>query len=179
MTEFWKDIPEYKGLYQASSIGRIRRLDRKIINHGTLSVRRGAIICQSKSKKGYIRVRLFFNGGTKEELVHRLIAKTFIPNINNLPQINHISEIKTDNRIENLEWCDSKYNNTYGSRIEKSIKSQSIEVLQINKNGNINNIFSSINEAGRITKISAGHICLVCKGKRHTAGGFGWRYRYI
>ena len=79
MTEFWKDIPEYKGLYQASSIGRIRRLDRKIINHGTLSVKRGAIICQSKSKKGYIRVRLFFNGGTKEELVHRLIAKTFIP----------------------------------------------------------------------------------------------------
>ena len=177
MVEIWRDIPEYLGLYQVSNIGRVKRLDRKIINNGKHTIKKGSIIHQSKSLKGYMRVRLFINGKIKEELVHRVVAKTFIPNINNLPQINHKDENKDNNNVFNLEWCDSKYNNNYGHRIEKSVKKQSIEVLQVNKNGTIENSFSSIQNAGRITNISAGHICLVCQGKRNTAGGYVWRYK--
>lgn len=73
--EIWKDIPRYKGIYQASNMGRIRRLRRSIINHETATTKKGAIISQSYTSKGYKRVRLHFNGKIKEELVHSLWRK--------------------------------------------------------------------------------------------------------
>lgn len=175
--EIWKDIPRYKGLYQASNDGKVRRICRTIVNHGTLATKKGAIIGQSYTSKGYKRVNLFLDGGRHEELVHRLVAEAFIPNPNNYPCVNHKDEIRTNNTVDNLEWCDYQYNNTYGTRIKHSVKKQSIKVVQYTLDGRIVSEYPSINEAGRKTGISAGHICHVCKGIRPTAGGFIWSYK--
>ena len=174
--EIWKDIPRYKGLYQASNKGRIRRLQRTIVNHGTVTTKKGAIIRQSCSRKGYKRVRIYFNGNEREEFVHRLVAESFIPNPKKMHLVNHKDEIKDNNSLENLEWCDYAYNNTYGTRTKRSAEKQSIKVIQYTLDGRIVAEYPSINEAARQAKISAGHICHVCKGLRPTAGGFVWAY---
>ena len=175
--EIWADIPRYKGLYQASNLGRIRRLERPIINHGTHTTKKGDIIKQSLKVNGYKSVTLFYSGKKREELVHRLIAESFIPNPLCLPCINHKDEIKDNNILENLEWCDYRYNNIYGNRLAKAIPKLCHNVIQLSLNGDFIAEYISINEAGRVTKISAGHICHACKGKRHTAGGFIWKYK--
>ncbi len=175
--EIWKDIPIYKGFYQASSKGRIRSINRVVLNNGTATTRKGHILSQSYTSKGYKRVILSFNGKRREHLVHRLVAESFIPNPQKLHCVNHKDEVKDNNSAENLEWCDCLYNNTYGSRIKKSVEKESIKVFQYTSDGKFVAEYSSINEAGRKTGISAGHICHVCKGIRPTAGGFIWLYK--
>ena len=102
--EVWKDVKHYEGLYLVSNMGRVFSL----ITNRYLSL--------SFTSKGYLKVKL--QGRT--EYVHRLVALAFIPNPEGYPQINHINEIKTDNRVDNLEWCSSKYNNNFGSRTKKA-----------------------------------------------------------
>lgn len=78
--EFWRNIPRYGNLYQASTCGRIRRHPRMVINHGTFCIKKGGIVSQSITSKGYCRVRLYYDGEKHEEQVHRLVAETFLPN---------------------------------------------------------------------------------------------------
>ena len=97
MEEIWKFIPNYEGIYKISTLGNIMSIKngkRKAIIHHT----------------GYFVISLNKNGIKKQYRLHRLIAIAFIDNINNYPQINHINGVKTDNRIENLEWCTAKQN---------------------------------------------------------------------
>ena len=112
LNEEWRDIKGYEGYYQVSNYGRVRSLDRVIDNR----IIKGKLKCIKYSKLGYCIVSLYKNGTPKFYLIHRLVAEAFIPNINNFPQINHKNEIKADNRVENLEWCDSSYNINYGKR---------------------------------------------------------------
>lgn len=107
--EEWKDVPNYEGLYQVSNLGRIKSLRDK---NGKA---REKILKLKLSKFGYYQICLCKNGKQKWYFVHRLVALAFIPNPNNLPQINHIDENKTNNYVENLEWCTSKYNSNYGT----------------------------------------------------------------
>ena len=106
--EFWQDIPEYEGLYQASTYGRIR-------NKKNISAVNYHINC----KWGYCQLHLWINGNSYSKRVHRLIAETFIPNPNKYREINHIDENKLNNRVENLEWCTHKYNCAYGTRNQR------------------------------------------------------------
>lgn len=102
--EKWKDIPHYEGLYQVSNLGRI------------WSIRKQRVIKPFMKNSGYYSICLTdSNGKHKEERVHRLVALAFIPNPNKYPVINHKNEIKTDNRVENLEWCTPQYNTLYSS----------------------------------------------------------------
>lgn len=174
--EFWRNIPRYANLYQASTHGRIRRHPRMVENNGTLCIRKGGIVSQSRTSKGYCRVKLYYEGKGREELVHRLVAETFIPNKKKLPCINHKDENKTNNHVENLEWCTYKYNNLYGTRIQKSVSKQSKPVIK--DDGCSTTTYPSMQEAARQTGVSAGHICQVCNGKRNKAGGFVWRFLY-
>ena len=119
--EIWKDIPNYEGLYQASNLGNVRSLD-KIVNAGNQFgckfkiTKKGKVLKQHINKYGYKRVTLIVDNKAKNFQSHRLIAQTFIPNPNNLPQVNHKDENKLNNKVENLEWCDSCYNINYGNR---------------------------------------------------------------
>lgn len=103
MEEIWKDVPGYEGIYVVSSFGRIRNLVS------------GKFIKPSQKNDGYCRVCLSKNGCGKCINIHRLVAQVFIPNPDNLPQVNHRDEDKTNNNVTNLEWCSAKYNINYGT----------------------------------------------------------------
>jgi len=106
--EIWKDIDGYEGLYQVSNIGRVRSLPRTVPDGG----RRKGMIMKPHISNNYIHIGLYDRASkkNKSQIVHRLIAKTFIPNPLNKPQVNHINGIKHDNRVENLEWVTNAEN---------------------------------------------------------------------
>lgn len=110
--EIWKDIEEFPN-YQVSNMGRVKSFNRN-----------DELIKQQSLNHGYLRVGLWKNGKRANPIVHRLVAQTFIPNPENKPQVNHKNEIKTDNRVENLEWMTCAENNSYGTKIERSIETK-------------------------------------------------------
>lgn len=113
--EIWKDIAGYEGYYQVSSTGIVRSLDR----HDCIKRFRPAqIMTQSNDSDGYKVVTLSKGGKQRTAKVHQLVARAFIPNVNNFPEINHKDENKTNNSVSNLEWCTTRYNLTYGHRLD-------------------------------------------------------------
>lgn len=98
-----KDIPGYEGLYAATSCGRI------------WSYRSKKFLKPIAAKDGYQKVNLYKNGKMKTCQIHRLIAATFIPNVNNYLEVNHKDFVKTNNTVNNLEWCDHAYNMRYNA----------------------------------------------------------------
>lgn len=103
--EKWKKLKKF-GDYQISNFGNIKSPDVEMKTPtGKNWIRKGKLLKPYKSKKGYLSVDLRINGKRKIMLVHRLVAETFIPNIYNKPQINHIDGDKTNNNVNNLEWC--------------------------------------------------------------------------
>lgn len=123
--EEWKTIPGYEGLYEVSSYGRVRSVDRyvKYLN-GMIHLHKGKVLSPGIRSDGYLQVSLCCNGKYKTISVHRLIAQTFLPNPDNLPMINHKDEDKTNNNVDNLEWCTAKYNSNYGTSIERAINTK-------------------------------------------------------
>ena len=109
--EEWKNVIGYEGLYEVSNTGNVR------------NVKRNTLLRLSKNQ-GYIQVWLYKNGIRAGLKVHRLVAEAFLPNPDNLPQVNHKDEDKTNNRVENLEWCTAKYNTNYGHRTENAINTR-------------------------------------------------------
>ena len=186
MEEVWKDIYytdsitgeliDYRGKYQASNRSRIKSLNFR--NTG-----KEKIMNQTFNKiTGYNYVSLLKNGKYKNHTVHRIISHLFIPNPNNLPYINHKDEDKTNNRVENLEWCDSQYNNSYGTktgRISKKLKGNKCAakpVLQYTLDGIYLNDYPSIVEAAEENICNHQLITKCCKHKRNKTGGYRWEY---
>jgi hypothetical protein len=127
------------------------------------------------SKTCYRGVTLCKDGVQYKKAVHRLVAEAFIPNPGNLPEINHIDEDKQNNRVDNLEWCDRKYNNTYGTAKIRAAVTQGKPVLQLDTQGNIINGWPSMGLAACFTGASEGGISACCRGEMKTSGGYGWR----
>lgn len=152
MEEIWKDIKGYEGLYQISSHGRVKSF-----------LRYKKILKPILKTDGYLCVNLC--KPLKKFSIHRLVAEAFIPNPDNLPQVNHKDEDKTNNHVVNLEWCTQLYNINYGSRNKRAIESLSKKVYQYTLNGEFVKEWESIRECGR-NGFNKGAICICCKGGR-------------
>lgn len=135
------------------------------------------ILKQITDNDGYKIVNLNKNGVEKTYKVHRLVAHTFIPNHENLPQVNHKDEDKSNNCVDNLEWCNGKYNCNYGTRTERQKVKTSKPILQYTKNGNLIGEFPSIHEASRHTNIFLTNISACCNCERRSAGGYKWKFK--
>ena len=125
---------------------------------------------------GYERIMLCKNKKVILFYVLRLVAQTFIPNPNNKPQVNHIDEVKSNNNVNNLEWCTQKYNNIYGNRIKKTKEKLSKEILQFDSDGNFIKIWNNINQIKEELHIKGSHIQDCCNNKRKKAYGYIWKY---
>ena len=167
MNNIWKDIKGYEGIYQINVNGDIKSSPRK----GT----KGGLLKTFEDKDGYLCVGLNKNDKRKTYKVHRLVAMTFIPNNLNLPEINHKDEDKTNNHVDNLEWCDHIYNSNYGTRGERIAKTLSQPVYSIDEYGNVEH-FNSINEAQRITGVFVSNIICAITGEYSQSGNRKWYY---
>ena len=116
MNEIWKDIFNYEGLYQVSNTGKVKSLERKSFNGHTLIKNKERLLKFGNNGNGYSFVNLSKNGKQKQLYVHRLVASAFIPNPLNKKTVNHKDGNKSNNCIENLEWCTQKENNNHARR---------------------------------------------------------------
>ena len=160
-SEIWKDVAEYEGLYKVSNKGNIYSIGRKDSRGHR---RRGRMLSPGhNSHSGYPQVGLRKNGVLKMKYIHRLVAETFLPNPEGRPQVNHRDEDKVNNNVENLEWCTSEYNNTYGTRIEKVVQARSKKVKATNIKTNEVITFNSTQEA-KLKGFSGGCVSAACRG---------------
>lgn len=173
MEEIWKDVVGYENLYQVSNLGNVKSLCGKTPH----------LMKPQQNQYGYLHIGLRICNKHKNFDVHRLVAQAFIPNPNNLPCINHIDENKSNNNVENLEWCTYYYNNHYVTARERqgnkliNRKDESKPVLQFDKNGNFINEYPSIMDAERKTGIKNSSIGSMLKCRYKTAGGYIWKYK--
>lgn len=159
MEEF-KDIEGFEGLYQISNQGRVKSLAND-------KTKKEKILKSGKNKDGYLLINLWKNGKVKNYRVHRLVAQAFLPNPNNLSEVNHKDENKTNNNVNNLEWCDRQYNAEY---------SQNKQVQQFSLDGTLLATFPSTIEVQRELGFNQGYISLCCNGRRKTAYKYKWKY---
>lgn len=168
LNEF-SDIQGYEGLYKINRSGEV------------LSLRTGKILKTGKNRQGYMNVVLTKNGESKTYKVHRLVALLFIPNPHNYPCVNHKDEDKTNNRVENLEWCTAKYNINYGTANERRGKTSRLNplkprkpILQLSLSGEVVGEYNSTNEAFEKTGIDRRQISDAINHRKRQACGFFW-----
>ena len=170
--EIWQDIEGYEGSYQVSDFGRVRSLDRiDALGHR----RKGKMIAITSATNGYRKVGLVKDGITKNHSVHRLVAKAFLSNPSDLPQVNHKDEDKMNNAASNLEWCTQSYNNDYGTRNERTGKANEKPIYVVTSSGH-HYFFGSIKKAAELLglKDCAMSDCLHGRQKSHRGFSFEW-----
>lgn len=170
--EIWKDIEGFEGLYQVSNMGRVRSLDRKDKMGRSLKEK---VLADKHNNRGYHTIALRRDGNTEYRLIHRLVAKAFLDNPNNWPEVNHKDEDKVNNAASNLEWCSSKYNANFGTRNERVAKAQRQPFYAITSVGH-RYWFESRNKAVEILGLDrrAVYRCLHGKQNHHRGFSFEW-----
>lgn len=150
--EIWKEIEGYEGLYEVSNYGSVKSLNYN-------KTRKEKILKPYLNTDGYLNIDI----NKKQYKVHRLVAQAFIPNPQNLPQVNHKDEDKTNNHSTNLEWCTAEYNINY---------SHSKQIICIETG----QTYSSIKDAALQLNLNSSYISNACKGRYKKAYGYTWRY---
>jgi hypothetical protein len=177
MNEIWKEIKEYEGMYEISNLGRVKSLSRVIYNRWGTTISREKILIPSIDNNGYAHTSLTKNKKKKTFPIHRLVAINFISNPHNLPEVNHKKEFeKSNNCIENLEWCTHEYNTNYGTRNERHHTSLRKPIYQLDKNNNLIKRWDYIKQVTQELKFDSSSITKCCKGKSKTYKGFKWSY---
>ena len=167
--EIWKPVRNYEGLYEVSNMGRVKSLNYKRTG-------KERILKAGKSGNGYLQVNLYKDGNREQPLVHRLVATAFLDNTDNLPEVNHKDEDKTNNCVENLEYCSRLYNMNYGTGSKRSAEKRSKPVFSVDKKSGLIMWWESAKEAERCTGINNGNIINCCQGRQKSAGGHYWFY---
>lgn len=157
-----KDIVGYEGLYAVTSCGKVWSYKNKMF------------LKPWDDGHGYLRVRLHRDGEVKNHFVHRLVAMAYIPNPENLPQINHKDENKANNCLQNLEWCDASYNTNYGTCITKRSNSHKKPILQYTLNGEFIREWDCASDVGKEVQ---SNIVTCLKGRRKSAYNYIWKYK--
>lgn len=172
----WVPMNGYEGLYEVSGIlGKVRSLN---YNH----TGRAEIMTGKHNKGGYVDLEFWKNGEVKTLLEHRIVAEHFRPNPFNKPCVNHINEIKDDNRACNLEWVTYEENNKHGTRLERVSKTQlndirkSKPVLQFTLDGEFVREWPSVMECGR-NGFQFTHVSACCRGKLKSHKGYIWKFK--
>lgn len=168
MNEIWKTIEGYPD-YMVSNMGRVKSLNYN--RRGKEKILKGC-----KDKDGYLIVNLSKEGKQKNYKIHRLVTSAFLYNPNNLSEVNHKDENKQNNCVDNLEWCNRKYNCNYGTHNEKMSKTKSMPVLQFSKTGDFIKKWDSATQVERELGIKQTNITKCLKGKLKTSGGYKWGY---
>lgn len=166
MTEIWKDVKGFEGLYRVSNTGKVLSLPRNGTN--------GSIRKQSIDKDGYKQIILFKDNKKYYKRVHRLVAEAFIPNLKEKPEINHLNNNRKDNRVENLEWCTNKENLEYSHK-QKRQRINAKPIKAINKDLNLVLYFKSEREASRFLSIKQYKISRYLNNKNELKG---WKFEY-
>lgn len=196
--EMWKPVVGYEGLYEVSNLGNVRSLDRYVRgkHEGFQSFIQGKQLKPILSCYGYLRVNLCNSNGRKAKFVHQLVCLAFLENPNNYGQINHKDENPTNNNLENLEWCDAKYNANYGTKSErislaltgkkKNFSEEGLRRIKLKNSKPIIGINMSTGEETNFSSILSTKQSGFCphgvsgclSGKRETYKGYSWRYKY-
>lgn len=168
MEEEFKEIIGYEGWYWISKSGKVKTKYRTL--KPTINL------------DGYYCVNLRKDNVQKTYTLHRLLALNFIDNPNNYPQVNHKDENKLNNDLDNLEWCTQQYNHDYGTRNERTAKSQmnkqgSKVILQYDLQGNFIKEFPSVSEASRELGKSQANISRCANCFKNQAYGFIWKFK--
>lgn len=159
ISEEWKPIDGFEGLYAVSSKGKV------------MNLKSGRILKHCSTPQGYAKVALCNgNGKIKQITVHRLVAEAFIENPDNLPEVNHIDENKTNNDVTNLEWVTASQN------IKHSVHQRSCKINQLSLDGELINTWESSHEIQRELGYIYSNIIKCCKNKRKQANGYRWEY---
>lgn len=158
----WRPVRDYEDLYEVSNDGRVRNIQTK------------RELSMHDNGYGYMTVLFSRKGRYFHKKIHRLVAEAFIPNSCGHRYVNHIDENKSNNKVNNLEWCTASHNVNHGTRNRRVAQKLAKPVVQFD--GKIFVVWDSIIEASRKTGVNNSHISSCCKGERKTAGGYKWRY---
>ena len=165
--EVWKDVVGYEGLYKISNHGNVySNYTNKCLRAGT-------------HKDGYKYVNLTKDGEKKYKTIHRLVAEAFIPNPDNLPMVNHRDETPSNNNVDNLEWCDCSYNNTYNNIHIRRASAISKKIYVYNKNGELIDVYKSTRDIAKSLNVAYGNVSTVCNSNYRTLCGFVISYNEL
>ena len=176
--EHWVSIEDFEGLYEVSNLGNIRSLDRDILcKNGIVHHITGKVLDTSSYKENYKQASLYKDRKYYHRYVHRLVAEAFIPNPENLPQVNHKDEDKTNNCVSNLEWITPKDNCNYGTRNERQGLGHSKPIQQYDLEGNFIKEWESAAEVEKVLGFNHSNISKCCLRRYNVAYNYKWKFK--